>query len=448
MVTELGGITLNKKTSLAMALTLLLGLYGCGNGEEAEVTQEEELVSAMPAVVASDNPVEISVVTCFGSGDGNRGLYETTYKAFETTTGHTVHDVSSSQGEEWNSKVLEEFRTGAEPDVLYFYTGTDADTLILQDKVVSLEEIRQVYPSYGNNMKEALLPLSTVDGKAYVVPVNGFWEGLYVNLEVFEELEQYLPPEGYTWDLFLDHCALLLEEGMVPIAVSMDEGMSYLVEWAVQNQRQNGETVALPQSKEDVWFTRWCSALEDVKTLYELGYFPPEPLPEEENALYDFFMGDNVGFLFGGSGLLGVLDAYPNSDKVMVTFTPSKNGRENTGTVGGISMGYYITRRAWEDPERREAAVSFVTAMTTDSVVNKFSTTNLTALNKATSTAELTPLQRSGVTMKSGVTAVLDSTLEQMTTEERSSLYQGVLSYLEGELSQEDVIAQSFGLSD
>lgn len=448
MVTDLGGVSLNKKTSLAMALTLLLGLYGCGNGEEMEVPQEEGLVSVTPAVVASDNPVEISVVTCFGSGDGNRALYETTYKKFETTTGHTVHDVSSSQGEEWNSKVLEEFRTGAEPDVLYFYTGKDADTLIEQDKVVSLEEIRQAYPSYGNNMKEELLPLSTVDGRAYVVPVSGFWEGLYVNLEVFEALEEFLPPEGYTWDLFLDHCALLQEEGMVPIAVSMDESLSYLVEWAVQNQRENGETVAVPQSKEDVWFSRWCNALEDVKTLYDLGYFPPEPVSLEEGGLYDFFMEGNVGVLFGGSGLMTVLDTYPDSDKVMVTYAPSKNGRENTEVVGGISMGYYITRRAWEDPERRDAAVSFVTAMTTDSVVNQFSGTNLTALEKASSTTGLTPLQRSGVTMKSGVTTVLDSSLEQLTTEARSSLYQGLLSYLVGESSKEDVIAQSFGLTE
>lgn len=446
-----GDIAMKKKMSLFMALTLLFGLYGCGTVEEAEKVEsatEEPTVSVTPAVVASDNPVEISVVTCFGSGEGHRAYYESAYKTFETTTGHTVHDMSSSLGEEWNAKVLEEFRTGAEPDVLYFHTGTDANTLILQDKVVSLEEIRQVYPSYGNNMTEELLPVSSVDGKAYAVPVNGYWEGLYVNLDVFEELELYLPQGGYTWDSFLAHCELLQEKGFFPLAVAMDESLFYLLELAVQNQRENGQTVTVPHSGEDVWFSHWCNALEDVKNLYDLGYVPEEPQTLEDNGLYDYFMEGKTGFLFGGSGLLPLLEGYSDGPSLTVTYTPSKNGRENTEVVGGISMGYYITRRAWEDEARRDAAVQFVTAMTTDAVVNQFSSTNLTALQKAQSVVGLSELERKAVTMKSGVTAVLDSALEQMTTEERSALLLGVLSYFQGETTKEEVIRQSFGLTE
>ena len=43
------------------------------------------------------------------------------------------------------------------------------------------------------------------------------------------------------------------------------------------------------------------------------------------------------------------------------------------GTViGGITSGFYITRKAWNDPQKRDAAVKYVTAHTCQAAVQRY----------------------------------------------------------------------------
>ena len=42
---------------------------------------------------------------------------------------------------------------------------------------------------------------------------------------------------------------------------------------------------------------------------------------------------------------------------------PSLDG-EGGAVIGGVSMGFYLTRRVWEDPARRDAAVALLDWMT------------------------------------------------------------------------------------
>lgn len=72
-----------------------------------------------------------------------------------------------------------------------------------------------------------------------------------------------------------------------------------------------------------------------------------------------------------------------------------------TDIIGGMSMGYYISRKAYENPKRYKA-VSFVEYMTSDEVVNKFATHSTTALKNQNKrdTEDLNSLQIKALWMR------------------------------------------------
>ena len=62
-------------------------------------------------------------------------------------------------------------------------------------------------------MNDDLIPGSLVDGKDYAVPVNGFWEAMFVNTEILAEAGVEMSGANYTWDQFSIDREKIKEEG-------------------------------------------------------------------------------------------------------------------------------------------------------------------------------------------------------------------------------------------
>ena len=129
----------------------------------------------------------------------------------------------------------------------------------------------------------------------------------------------------------------------------------------------------------------WLAGLGDIKDLYERGYFSEDTLTAGDTETTALFGEGGAAFLLDGSWKAGYFtEHYPERlEELTVCCVPAKGTRRATDTIGGISTGFFITRRAWNDPEKREAAVSFVSRLTSDEVVAAFATTELTALKTA-----------------------------------------------------------------
>ena len=121
------------KKMIGLLLAALMLLCGCARREQAPQTE----------------PVTLRVVTSFGSEDGNRRNFEAAVAAYEASTGNLVSDGSDVSSEEWKARVLTDFETGSEPDVLFFFTNADAEPFVRAGKVVPLDEIRAEYPNYA-----------------------------------------------------------------------------------------------------------------------------------------------------------------------------------------------------------------------------------------------------------------------------------------------------------
>lgn len=173
------------------------------------------------APTESKKAVALNVMTTFAGEDGNAPNYQKAVKDWEAETGNKVNDSSAVSDETVKARVASDFQMGSEPDVLFWFNGADANSFIEAGKVMTIEDIRKEYPDYASNMNDDLIAASLVDGKKYAVPVNGFWEAMFVNTTVLEAAGVEVPGPDYTWDQFLQDCEKIKEAGYSPIAAAL-----------------------------------------------------------------------------------------------------------------------------------------------------------------------------------------------------------------------------------
>ncbi|QEY34816.1 carbohydrate ABC transporter substrate-binding protein [Caproiciproducens galactitolivorans] len=370
------------KRILAMVLSVLMAasvFTACGSSKSAAT----ESKSDTPSAAAAGKKVSLDVVTSYGGDDGNRKNYEAAVKAWEQKTGNTIRDSSGTGNEDWKVKVMNSFEVGSEPDVLFFFNGADSNKLVKNKKVVSIDEIRKQYPDYAKNMREDMLGASPVDGKNYSIPVNGYWESMFVNTKVLKDCGITVPMVGYTYDQFLKDCEIIKNKGYTPIAASLAEVPNYWFEFLAYNYMSPTTFNTMPQSITDDAGKAWINGLNDLKELFEKGYFPKNTNSTTDADTNNLMAKNKAAFMIDGSWKVGWFeenmkedmdgDGKPDIENIDVVFPPVKGStRASTDYIGGISMGYFITTKAWNNPEKRDACVDFVSHMTQDDVVSTF----------------------------------------------------------------------------
>lgn len=397
---------------------------------------------------AEDGSVELTVVTPFSESDGNRKNFVSACEAYQEATGNIVIDVATAAiDESWKLEVLERFRNGNEPDVINYFIGSDADELIKNNKLVSISEIRKEYPDYASNMKESLMPVSTYDGRQYAVSVIGYWEGLFVNKKVLEECGIEIPGDDYSWEQFIADCRIIRDKGYTPIACSLNQIPHYWFEYCVFNNGTVASHTKLPAGTGDEIGRNWAAGLNDLKMLYEEGFFPDNTNEVGDDITSMMILNDEAAFLLDGSWKVGwfqdnALSAGADIDNFTVTYFPSKGVRKPTDAVGGFSMGYSISRKSWEDPAKRKACVDFVMAMTTDEVTATFGELTVTALKNGVPPTgrKLNRLSESTIAMTKGCTAMVPAVQDLLTPEARDALFKDISNVVTGKITAEQAI--------
>lgn len=424
---------MRKALALVLAGAMAVSLVGCGSSESSSSDNGET------------KSVKLSVTTTYAGEDTNAENYKTAVAEWEKKTGNKVDDSSQTSNEEFKSRVLTDFETGSEPDVLFFFNGVDSNQFVEQDKVVSIDEIREVYPDYASNMKDEWLGASPVDGKNYSVPVNGYWEGLFVNKAVCEEAGIEIPTSETTWEEFLTMCEKVKKAGFTPIAVSLQEIPHYWFEFSIFNHQNVDTHATLPTSADDEYGKAWVEGLEDIKSLYEKGYLPENTLTAGDAETFQLFTSNKAAFLVDGSWKVGGIEqAVDNVDNFTVTGVPGMGERKNTDIIGGISSGYYITRKCWEDEEKRAAAVDFIQYMTSDEKVSLFAGSSITALTNGVTadTDSMSSLAQDAVAYCTACTGIAPAVQDNLTEAAREPIFKKMANIVNGKTEIKDAVQE------
>ena len=432
-----------KKRMFCLLAAAALTFSACGNQTPAETLYKPD-----------DHSVVLDVVTSYGGDDGNRRNFEKAVRAYEKETGNRVWDRSSVSNEEWKNKVLADFMTGSEPDVLFYFANADADPFINAGRVVSVEEIRSLYPDYATNIKEAMLP-TAADGNHYAVPSTGYWESLFVNKKVLEACGIPIPGPDYTWDQFLADCAVIKSMDYTPIACSLFEIPHYWFEFMVMNNGSVYNHLDKPQVDESGHLLdnevsrKWIAALEDLTFLYNSGFFPQNTLTATDRETVAMFAQGEAAFLLDGSWKVGYFEEnFPEYlNDYAVAFVPGKGNRSASDAIGGISMGYFITRKAWEDPEKQEAAVEFVFHMTSEETLSSFGSTEGTGLVSGALTSGANALQQSAADAFYHVTKMSTAVQDAISSDAKRELFSSIQRVVTGRLSPRQAVETAMKLN-
>ena len=425
-----------------LVLAMWLGLAACGRESRKEQTEPIQ------------EKVSLRVVTSYGGDDGNRGVYESAIASYEAVTGVKIIDASSASNEEWKNTVITDFMTGSEPDVLFYFTNADADPFINAGKVVSIEEIREEYPDYATNMKQSMMAVAA-DGLHYAVPSAGFWEGMFVNKAVLDACDIPVPGPDYTWEQFLADCEKIKNAGYTPIACSLFEIPHYWFEFMVMNNGSLSTQLEVPTLDRDGNLVdnevsrKWIAALEDIRMLYRAGYFPENTLTATDTETVDMFGDGEAAFLIDGSWKVGYFTKNYSTKlrNFVVSYVPGKGERLASETIGGISMGYFITRKAWNDPAKREAAVAFVFHMTSEEVLSNFVTTEVTALVNGAAPIGLNTIQQSAAEANINITGVVGAVQDTISSEAKSDLFANIQKVVTGQMTAEEAVESAIRLN-
>lgn len=306
-------------------------------------------------VFADAEGLTLKTVSTFAGTDAAADTYTRLLRRWEEETGNRVTDSSAPSDEGWKTGVLKDFAAGNEADVLFYFTGTSDNAPILS-RVVPIKEINAAYPALrlpeSDDCREA-------DGQVYAIPVREYWEGLFCNADLFERYNLALPD---TWEALETAIAVFRENDIVPIAVSLSDVPHYIVEFCILACDENGEH-ALRPVKDGRAPESWVEGMRLLRRLYRIGAFAPDVNSTTESAASRLFVNKQAAMKLDGSWFANGLP-YDNMDSTVVMPFPSYVGGESAA-FRGVSMGFYLSRRVWNMPTRRDAAVSLLSFLAT-----------------------------------------------------------------------------------
>lgn len=405
------------------------GAANGGNGTEADAGGEY-------------NPVTLKTVSMFGGTDPNKDTYEAINADFMKEYDYiTIEDNSQTSDEEWKASVNADFSVGNEPDVIQFFTDATANTIVETDKLVSIEEIRAEYPEYAKDtLDSALDAAKNTDGVMRAVPTTGYWEGLYCNKDLFDQYNLELPTD---WASMETAIKTFKENGIIPIACSLNNVPHYWIEFLMLYAAGEEEYTSVPETAPE----GWVKGLEMFQTLREMGAFPEDTDTVDDAYVGQLFRDKKAAMQLDGSWYSGNIEDTDNT--VVIAFPGVPDQKAQAGAlVGGISSGFYITRKAWDDPDKRDAAVKFVMAHTSQAGVQKYWEATGAVAQAATEVTPVegaTPFAQSIAEYTSGASAIVAPTDSRI-----GDAYKTLVSYIvkvsTGASSAEDVLNEVLGL--
>lgn len=366
----------NKLLSLLLVSTMAVTLLaGCGSNpttndagtkDEGQTDETTKDNGGNADAGEGSAPVTLKTVSMFGGTDPNAAAYQAINEELMAEYDYiTIEDNSQTSDEDWKAAVAADFSVGNEPDVLQFFTDATADSIVATDKLVTVDEIKAEYPEYAQDTLEAaMINSSNTDGVSRAVPTTGYWEGLYCNKDLFEQYNVEIPTD---WASLETAIKTFKENGIIPIAVSLNNVPHYWLEFLMLYTAGEEIYTSVPETAP----AEWAKGIELFKTLRDMGAFPEDTDTVDDAYAGQLFRDKKAAMQLDGSWYAGQIEDLEGTIVVAFPGVPDQKAAP-ASMIGGVSSGFYITKKAWDDPAKRDAAVKFVMAHTSQAGVQRY----------------------------------------------------------------------------
>ncbi|NLA54536.1 MAG: hypothetical protein GX858_09345, partial [Clostridiales bacterium] len=161
------------------------------------------------------------------------------------------------------------------------------------------------------------------------------------------------------------------EGGIVPLAISLTDIPHYLVEFSILASGSLEDHQKRPSAFGDIP-SSWFEGMRLIRHLYGIGAFPENVNATSEDLTTSLFISKKAAMLLDGSWRANGVPPENWDSTLVLPFPVYSDKADETAIIGGTSMGFYISRRAWEDETKRDAAVSLLHHLTKEESKAKF----------------------------------------------------------------------------
>lgn len=329
------------------------------------------MVGCTQSSSSGQGKIKLRIATMFAGTDPATSVYKDALDEFVKAHSNVeiVDESMTSVGDTFRNKVKTDFASGDEPDVTFFFTGADAQPFIKSGKVMPLSDFFAKDAEWGATLPENVKKQVTeADGKIYAFPVTGFYEGLYVNKELFLQNNLELPTD---WAKFTKAIEVFGQKEVVPLAGSLEESY-YLIEHAILSAGgAEGHNSALKNGVDPTWE----SGLNLLKELYEKNAFSKDAATIKDAHTTELFANKKAAMTVNGSWIGGGLKDKENT--VVLPFPVVPNGKaQPKDIIAGFSSGYYLSKKSYEDESKKGLALELIKFLTSKEMIRKFATAN------------------------------------------------------------------------
>lgn len=368
--------------SLLLVMTMFLAACGGNNGGNNNTGSTNTPSSAPEESTEpskAPDPIELRVFSTFGGTDAAREAFQAALDEFTAANPHVKieNDVMSANDDSFRTKVTTDMTTGNEPDILFYFVGADANEIINAGKVAPLDEILEADQEWKSSFSPAALGFTKhTDGKTYAVPLTGYYEGLFVNKQLFEENGVELPTD---WEKMKAAVTAFKAKGIIPISGPFDQS-HYLIEHFVLGAAgSEGHGKGLLDGIDP----NWELGLSAMKELYDLGAFPEDAATIDLGMASNYYMQGKAAMILEGNWAIGGFADKENNnttvqDNTTVIPFPAIPGGKGTGNqlIGGFGSGFYLAQSTYDDAAKKDAAVALLKHLTSAPIVKSIATAN------------------------------------------------------------------------
>ncbi len=296
------------------------------------------LLMVLVAVTSLASGTTLRTYTPFAGQDHAAQAYNDLMEEWGQETGNAVEDFSGEMDEVTIESLKASLAEG-KVDIVVLPVGAGIDPALLVDAAT----LQAAAPDCGvrlmNGMRE--------DAGIILTPVRFNWESLYVNTEVLTQHGMSIPA---TFEELVIDCLQLAQAGVQPIANALSEWPEVALDCAASMGAPDGSYGS--QESLD-------GAVNVLNSLVLVGAFGSDPWNVTDQDMEEQFLGGQAAMRFDTSDLASLIPE-DRAGQYAVISLPGMDGTERTALVGSPDCGLAMTRACYDDPVRREAAISFI----------------------------------------------------------------------------------------
>lgn len=419
--------------SLTTVLALLFSvLTGCGNRSAAASAHVDTAkIKSSPQPVLQEKQQTIRVATTFTGDDPYTPVWQQVLEDFQSGYPgiRIIDEATSAAGDTFKIKINTDFASGNEPDITYGFNGALGKPLIDSGKVISWEEELKADPKWAANFKPGPLEICKYKGKLYALPFLGFFEGMWINRDLFEKNALSIPR---TYEDIVKAIPVFNSKNITPVACAFMDEPHYLIETFILSMGgRDGHANPFDPS--------WAPALKLIKDLYDMKAFSENALTIKQAAAVELFASKKAAMLVTGSWSQGKMKDPENTIVIPLPRVPGGKA-DPTDIIGGAGTGWYLVKEL--NDKKDGAGMKFIKYMTTPGIMSKFvETAGVPCINCDVRVDS--PMRQSGIDLMNNAKSINGAVGDMLGQEVFGTIWRGLSYIVTGSKTPEQVLEEA-----